>query len=633
MIIYISAKNNETKVCNMGKAFDIEIKNLSSTFYYASKESDQKIKEISNFICSSSEYPIILVGSGGSFSAAKAFEVMHTYSGMNNIAKAITPLDLYNHVNYMPRSSIVLMSANGNNSDILNAYKLTKYCNSPYSMIVCLNEKSKLKELSKESNTVFVGNRLTTGKDGYLAVNTLFATLVWLSKAYYKLLSCDFFKIPESFSDFQIDSLNHELLAKEYDSVIVLHSGITSPVAFDIESKFSEAALNNVMLVDYRNFAHGRHLWLENRGDTTLVIALVSPENLDLSTKTLSLIPDKVSMLKLETHSSGVKGMIELLLASFELVKQTGYGLGIDPGKPSVPEYGRRLYHYRYTPKIIQDYKKNDYLPISAILKKYSGGDHLISQLYKEHYSDFANKLSLTRFNQLVFDYDATLKESAVLYEVENNIFELINKFLSKDIHIAVATGRGKSARTELQERIDCTYWNDVTIGYYNGGEISTLDDIKSPNINIDVLSSLQEFANELDHYVPDIEYDLRPKQITVLKNIKIYKDIVFELAHKHKDLKTFLSEHSLDIVPKETSKANLINPDLKTLCIGDSGQCGGNDYELLLHEYSLSVNRTSLNFNSCWNLAPLGIMNSRATLYYLRCMELVDNSLMFKIK
>jgi hypothetical protein len=621
----------------MGKAFDIELKNLPSTYEYASCHSDQIILSISHFLESSIETPLLLVGSGGSFSAAKAFEALHCISGIGSVAKAVTPLELSFYAKKLPLSSCVILSANGNNADTVNAYQLIRCSNSPYSLIICLNEKSKLKKASEEYNTIFTGNRLPAGKDGYLAVNTLFATIVWLSKAYYKLLNNTLFLLPESFSDFDVPKLYNISSICNCDSIIVLYNGISTPVAVDIESKFSEAAFGNVLLTDYRNFAHGRHLWLERRGDKTLIVALITPEDNSLTVKTLSLIPKKIPIIQIETKSLGVKGMLELFLCSFELIKHMGASLKFDPGKPDVPEYGKKMYHVSYSSKTIKESKLNDLLPNCAILKKYGISNSLISNFYKNKYDVFLKKIHSASFNQLIFDYDATLKDREPIQKVENEIFMFINKFLSYGISIAVATGRGKSVRDDLQVRISNKYWDNVRIGYYNGGDISSLSDNNTPNKNIETFPLLNDFAQKLNYSFTDIKYDLRPKQITVflsdIKHIE-YKNIVLELVRKNTGLKAVMSGYSIDIIPEETSKLKLIDHSKKALCIGDSGQYGGNDYELLSHEYSLSSNHTSMDFNSCWNLAPLGIINSRATLFYLKCMEVVKkNAIKFNTK
>jgi hypothetical protein len=45
----------------------------------------------------------------------------------------------------------------------------------------------------------------------------------------------------------------------ERRTTVVLHGPATRVGAIDLESKFTEAALGNLQVADWRNFAHGRH--------------------------------------------------------------------------------------------------------------------------------------------------------------------------------------------------------------------------------------------------------------------------------------------------------------------------------------------------------------------------------------
>ena len=65
-------------------------------------------------------------------------------------------------------------------------------------------------------------------------------------------------------------------------------------------------------------------------------------------------------------------------------------------------------------------------------------------------------------------------------------------------------------------------------------------------------------------------------------------------------------------------------------LCIGDQGCWPGNDHELLSTPLSLSVNVTSADPERCWNLAPCGISESRATIGYLRLLNPTRGGLRF---
>ena len=612
----------------MGRSFATELEKLTSTYEFACQYDILSIEKISSFLCKSYNTPLFLIGSGGSYTVAKAFELLHNRSGLSGIAKAVTPLEFAMHITSLNNASVVLLTANGNNNDTVNTYKLIQKCNPSQFLTICFNENSKIKKLSEEDSYVFIGQRLPTGKDGYLAVNSILVALVLISRAYNDIFNSNSFHLAESFSSYITSELINapEVLSKE--SIIVLHSDFATPVATDIESKFSEAALGNVLLCDYRNFAHGRHFWLSQRAKTTSIIALTTPENKLLCAKTLGLIPSDISILEIDTNVSGVWGMIELFISAFQLVNKAGKLFGIDPGKPSVPDFGKKMYHISYTPPNALTVKKNNQLSTRATLRKCTFLNSDLFEFYRSSFNKFMLDVQTIKFKELIFDYDATLVEKESNLLTEQSIFEYVDKLLASNITIKVATGRGKSVRHELQDKVQKQYWDNVIIGYYNGGIISNLNDNTSPNPDIDVNDALREIALKLQKTFSEADIELRPRQLTIMLDSYekiIHQDYIMELSRKY-NVKAFLSGHSIDIVPLESSKLNLIQNE-NCLCIGDSGQYQGNDYELLSHKYSLSVNRVSSAADSCWNFAPLELCDTKATLYYLKQLQINDGS------
>jgi hypothetical protein len=87
--------------------------------------------------------------------------------------------------------------------------------------------------------------------------------------------------------------------------LIVLCGRATRAAAWDVESRFHEAALGPVQVADYRNFAHGRHHWLAKHRERSGVVAFVTPEERDVAEKTLRLIPRDVPVCRLETSATG----------------------------------------------------------------------------------------------------------------------------------------------------------------------------------------------------------------------------------------------------------------------------------------------------------------------------------------
>ena len=92
-------------------------------------------------------------------------------------------------------------------------------------------------------------------------------------------------------------------------------------------------------------------------------------------------------------------------------------------------------------------------------------------------------------------------------------------------------------------------------------------------------------------------------------------------------DVKCVQSAHSIDVVEAATSKravVETIGADCSgaILCIGDQGQEGGNDFELLAcHPATLSVDRCSSDPTRCWNLGPPGERGPSILRRYLRSL------------
>ena len=93
-------------------------------------------------------------------------------------------------------------------------------------------------------------------------------------------------------------------------------------------------------------------------------------------------------------------------------------------------------------------------------------------------------------------------------------------------------------------------------------------------------------------------------------------------------EVKCVQSAHSIDVVEAATSKravVETIGADCSgaILCIGDQGQEGGNDFELLAcHPATLSVDRCSSDPTRCWNLGPPGERGPSVLRRYLRSLR-----------
>ena len=128
------------------------------------------------------------------------------------------------------------------------------------------------------------------------------------------------------------------------DSFFILYSAKSYPVALDIESKFSEGAVGNTQLADYRNFAHGRFNWFTQRPGQTGLICLQTPDDMEMSEEILSMIPGHVPSLRISTTHNTPIASIDLLIKEHYLCSAIGQRWGLDLSRPIVPEYGRILH-------------------------------------------------------------------------------------------------------------------------------------------------------------------------------------------------------------------------------------------------------------------------------------------------
>lgn len=620
----------------MGKPFKEELKKLSETIRWAEQ---QDVTRLAQFLfAENKQIPLVCIGSGGSLSACHyAVQLYQQRNGV--LAQAMTPLQLmYAGYNIIRSSKLLFLSASGKNKDILSAIKYGVKYNETGMMSLTLRKNNPTEELLEQYPKVQRWcENIPSEKDGFLATNSLLATFTLLCKAACASKYQDSrFKL----NDLQPETFNLNLSVIQ--NFIVMYGATGEPVAWDIESKLTEAALGSALLSDYRNFGHGRHHWFDKRGENSCIIALVTPVERELAYKTIGCLPKSVPVIYIETELDGPQASIDMLLKAFRFVNDLGEARGIDPGKPGVPGYGRLLYnlnYYKLTNCILPAEKALDV----AVLRKLgiAGRENVpLWVYYSESCQRFVRQLNRGRFTTVAFDYVGTLSASDRKSRFTNGLCDEIRDalmpLLENGVQIVVATGRGKSVGESFQESIDQKYWLQIKVGYYNGACLLTLgdeDELKKwKKQHFD--SELKELEEELKLRLPaecvGYKFEERSLQLSIEGEMtQAESQLVYDTCREiiwdkqMKGIRVWRSSHSMDIVVyREVSKLRVIEDPEHTLCIGDYGTVEGNDYEMLTSKYSLSVDRVSKNTESCWNIAPSGMKGLDATLYYISRMK-----------
>lgn len=618
----------------MGKPFQSELECLVETIGWVSNI-DLPTGGQSWFSRSRIAY---CIGSGGSQSAADFFARLIRSKG--GFAWATTPLEYLNLGNvWTPHTSVFTISASGGNKDILAAARLAIENEADHIGAITARTASPLaSEISGYSGGTVLELDIPSGKDGFLATNSLIAMMIsMLRLASTKYALSDTAQLLKT-AEKAVATDPCFQFANTDPEVIIIHAGWGGSAALDLESKLSEAALAPSMLCDLRSFGHGRHHWLAKRSDRTIVVTIEDKEYNTLFTKTLNLLPSGIQIIRLQSEFAGATAAIDLTLKVFSLVRDIGNMLGIDPGRPGVPEFGRKIYHLSPSYQRSPGPKRVEQAAVRRV-RQYPAGNADLLMTCTTTLASFKRKLATAEIRAIVLDYDGTLVDTLDRFAaVEDSIASELKRLLQCGLLIGIATGRGKSVQKELRSAIPAKHWAQVLVGYYNGSQIITLNEEKLPETEVRADDQLRNVLAliEQDPWVShsSAKTEIRPNQISISGTECPITETWFHISRilvhaRLPHFKCLASTHSVDIVPVEVSKLNLVEHVSNiaacradsVLSIGDSGLWPGNDSELLAHFPSLSSGSLHVGLETGWNIAPPGVLESKATLYYLQCL------------
>jgi len=643
----------------MARPYASEMEKLAATFAWACEVDISSLREV---IRTASFSSLLAIGSGGSLTAAHALTSLHRIS-TGKLAAVVTPLDAIAEP-LEASLSIWLLSAGGGNVDIVAATKALIAREPRQIVVLCGRDDSPLAELCRRHDFIdLLIYPSPVGKDGFLATNSLVAFAALLTRAYCAefgsetnwLAAVETIQSLLADGSTQIDAwqtATAPLWARQ--TILVLHGHDARIGAIDLESKFTEAALGNLQPADYRNFAHGRHHWLAKRAQETGILAFVSKRDQDLAHRTLALIPREIPLAQIELPGVGAVVALASLIAALRMTGWAGLAKGIDPGRPGVPEFGRKLYNLSL-PRQIASSEHSSLSSRDAVAIRRKAGVSLsrLSALgtlprWRTALDQFRHSLLSTTFAGIVLDYDGTLVDIRHRFEPPSeDVIEGLIRLSRAGVRVAIATGRGASVRRDLRSRLPEEIWQRILVGYYNGGEIAALDNDAVPDGRDATHESLVPLAAALRSH-PELSEAVnqtdRYFQITLQAKCVMPENRLWELAHQtvlqsgSPDVSITRSSHSIDIVPSGVSKLNVLAQlrdgglgDAPILSIGDRGRWPGNDFELLRGPFALSVDETSVDPATCWDLAESGQRGVAATLEYLRSLELHGSTFRFR--
>jgi HAD superfamily hydrolase (TIGR01484 family) len=536
----------------------------------------------------------------------------------------MTPLE-YLAVERTEGVDVWLLSAGGSNPDILAAWEGALNRRPAHIFVMCAQPDSPLANAVRGfANATLFDFSVPAGKDGFLATNSLLAFLVLLARLF-----------GEDDASTSYLTEGAELNEKLGDrSLLVLYDPMLKPVAIDLESRFSETALGHVQVSDFRNFAHGRHVWLAKRPKTSAVLVLSAPATREMALATISLLPKEIPQEHWSFPTDSPAAVVDGVIGSMRFAQAASQRVGFNPGRPGVPEFGSKI--YSLGPKG----RPRDYDWRRLAIENKAGRSY--SRLEKEGrlprfveaLEQFVEELHRIEVRSLVLDFDGTLVNTRERFgPVSDRVIAQLIRLLEEGLEVGIATGRGQSVHKALVKRIPPSLQPQVTLGYYNAGVIRPLNEPPTGMTDAPIRTELErcEPALKADAEMRDWKRELRPTQITVeaghvaLRERELWFRVAELLARQgHTDLKVVHSSHSVDILPLDVTKvavAALLKQRRGADCvqIGDRGLWPGNDAELLTLPNSLSVDEVSADLATCWNLLPAGLAGALGAVWYLK--------------
>lgn len=429
----------------------------------------------------------IAVGSGGSVVVAEFFARCRATLQLGPTI-VMTPMQFVLSMEDWSGCDIWLFSAGANNPDIAATFRVARASNSSSIQLLTVNGigETALAAAQSPGVEVFV-LPVADPKDGFLATHSMVSMVTALLIA----------------SDLKAEQPQRKTLIEEFqaraskvlaekqganfdfrsgDALFVLHDPQLISVAALIETSLWETGIAPVQRTDFRNFAHGRHVWAAKYPDGMYVLALTTSETGEVWQPIAAALPSSVRTRSVEFDHGGRLANAVGILWGLSFVQFLGETTAIDPGRPGRGAFAEAIYDNAALDTLSRDLT-------SSVRHKAAARMHFdpikerstsLCVVGRERLSSLAG----ASFVGLVLDYDGTVvpntPREARLGPPSPEIMNELVRLLDCGVQVGFATGRGGSAGDKLRDALPPRVHADVVMGYYNGACIRTLDvDVK----------------------------------------------------------------------------------------------------------------------------------------------------------
>ncbi|SFD51330.1 Hydroxymethylpyrimidine pyrophosphatase [Bosea sp. CRIB-10] len=586
--------------------------------------------------------PAIAIGSGGSAIMAEYFASCRSSLGLG-LTLVQTPLEFVLAPESCNGFSIWLFSAGADNPDVEGALKAAVASDAANVRLVTVNEwGSTAVAAANNSRAELIVVPVAERKDGFLATHSLVGMVACVLAASDLVAnpsegSRSAHSLAESVGRAVADLRSTVPSFRQGDTLCLLCDPQCRTFARLIETSLWETGIAPVQVADFRNFAHGRHVWAARHPHSMFVLAVTTALTRDLWENIKRALPSTIRISELDLGYAGRFRTALSVIEGLIVVHFLGVATEIDPAKPGRGDFAEAIYGDRGLADVVGRLSPAVQHKLEAIRRH--DDQSCLPCPPDAICADRLADLEKARLGGIVLDYDGTVVATETRLELPaSSLVDELIRLADGGIAIAFATGRGGSAGDALRQSLPVRLHSSITMGYYNGGHIRSLDvDIDDDPPFAD--SSLARVADWIE-----CRALLKPKCLLKRGNVQIsvkHHDVVELHRFKHElamcpdiangKIRVLTSHHSFDLLPHGTSKTAVLqeirrtmSDGLQVLSIGDSGEPGGNDVELLANRPSISVDGVCGDVQGSWSLFGRASSGPAALLRILRalCIE-----------
>lgn len=315
----------------------------------------QDVEKLRRFLLESANIPLYCFSSGGSSASNDYLALL--YETNKGMAKSLTPLGMTNISDEALKSAkIIITSGSGHGVD--EEYTVNRAASVNPKGVCGITSRNKGKNtiinvLKEVTDNWFLFN--TPRLEGFIGTDSIIA----MFGIFYKAFTGE--------SDF-VNKLDLDLTPthcysysprvegnipsfKDIKNYIVLYNGWSRPVAQDFESKMVECGIASVQMCDYRNYCHGRFIFISKHLEDSAFVLFLTPRDKEYATKLIlegktfkgqrDVFPRNTAIIKIETELDNPLASIDLMVKTQvcfnDIAKANKFSDNDDPCNPDNP--------------------------------------------------------------------------------------------------------------------------------------------------------------------------------------------------------------------------------------------------------------------------------------------------------